>query len=206
MAPSSPPAQSASHTEPSADGMTSTLLTQARQHSPDAWVRLVKLYYPLVQTWARRAGLQPSDAADLAQEVFSAVANGLDRFERKGGSFRGWLWGITSRQLLAHWRRRQQQGVGVGGTTAQERLASIANDDSESISRIEDRTDLLRRALDLLRDGVEEKTWQAFWRTAIDGQTAAEAAQALGLTVTAVYLAKARLLRRLREDFGGLLT
>ena len=42
-------------------------------------------------------------------------------------------------------------------------------------------------------------TWQAFWRTFIDGQPGKQVAEDLGLSVAAVYLARRRVLTRLKE-------
>jgi RNA polymerase sigma-70 factor (ECF subfamily) len=188
--------------------VSSSLLERVRAQEPEAWRRLVRLYYPLVRGWCERAGLQSEDAADVAQEVFRALAGNVDRFRRDGGqnSFRGWLWGITRRQLLAYRRRRQGQPAAAGGTDAQRRLAELPEpDDPSDADRPAEHSALLRRALDLLHAGVEERTWQAFWRAAVQGQAPADIAAELGMSVNSVYLAKARLLRRLRDEFGDLL-
>ena len=187
---------------------SSSLLERVRAQEPEAWRRLVRLYYPLVRGWCERAGLQSEDAADVAQEVFRALAGNVDRFRRDGGqnSFRGWLWGITRRQLLAHRRRRQAEPAAAGGTDAQRRLAELPGpEDPSDADRPAEHSALLRRALDLLRSGVEERTWQAFWRATVEGRAPADIAAELGMSVNSVYLAKARLLRRLREEFADLL-
>jgi RNA polymerase sigma-70 factor (ECF subfamily) len=188
--------------------VSSSLLDRLRLQDPEAWRRLVRLYYPVVRGWGERAGLQAEDAADVAQEVFRALAGNVDRFRRDGGknSFRGWLWGITQRQILAHRRRRQGRPVAAGGTEANRLLAEVPEaDEPSSAAPPDDRHAVLRRALDLLRAEVEERTWQAFWRATVEGQAPADIAAALGMSVNSVYLAKARLLRRLREEFGDLL-
>src|SRR5262245_10276050 len=186
--------------------MSSSLLERLVVHEPEAWRRVVRLYYPLVRKWCQRSGLQAEDAADVSQEVFRALAGNVDRFRREGGqnSFRGWLWGITRRQLLGHWRQRQ--AVAAGGTEAQRRLAEYPEPEDQSVAEIpSDRQAVLRRALALLRAEVEERTWQAFWRVVALGHAPADVAADLGISVNSVYLAKARLLRRIREEFGELL-
>jgi RNA polymerase sigma-70 factor (ECF subfamily) len=171
---------------------------------------MVRLYYPLVRGWCERAGLQAADAADVAQEVFRALAGNLGRFRREEGkqSFRGWLRGITRKQLLGHWRRRKDQPPGAGGTTALQRFADVPEGVSEELSRddrVAERDGLLRRALALLRAETADRNWQAFWRATVEGHPAADIAADLGMSVNSVYLAKARLLRRLREELGDLL-
>lgn len=190
--------------------MSSSLLQRLRDRDPDAWRRLVRLYYPLVRHWCLRAGLRTEDAADVAQEVFRALAGNVVRFDRDGGknSFRGWLHGITRRQILAHRRHQNRQPEAAGGTDALRGLAQVPEAVVEEPSAAEDaseRTGLLRRALAMLRHEVEERTFQAFWRAAVEGHTPADIAADLGMTVNSVYLAKARLLRRLRAEFGDLL-
>jgi RNA polymerase sigma-70 factor (ECF subfamily) len=190
--------------------MSSSLLVRLRSSDAEAWRRFVHLYYPLVRQWCERARLQSEDAADVAQEVFRALSGNLGGFERDEGrnSFRGWLWGVTHRQLLAHWRRQKEQLVGAGGTAAQRRLDEIPEPLDEPVSSADlesERTGLLQRALELLRHDVEEATFQAFWKAAVEGLPARQIAAELGISVNAVYLAKGRLLRRLREEFGEVL-
>lgn len=197
----------------SAPSMSSSLLDKLIDHDPEAWKRLVRLYYPLVRTWCQRGGLKTEDAADVAQEVFRALATGVGKFRREGGqnSFRGWLYGITHRQLLAYWRQQKAQPAAAGGSEAQRWFADTPDADCDAASAAsslvspDDRRDVLRRALELLRDGVAERTWQAFWRAAVEGQSAADIATDLGMSVNAVYVAKARMLSRLREEFGHLI-
>src|SRR5262249_16249489 len=166
-------------------------------------------FYPVVRRWGQRAGLQADDAADVAQEVFRVLARHITRFQRgEGTSFRAWLWGITRRELLSHHRQRKQQPVAGGGTEAQRRIDEIPGPAEEAPSAAEmaeDRADLVRRALQLLRSEFEERTWTAFWRAAIQGDAPVDIAADLGITANAVYLAKARVLRRLREEFDDLL-
>jgi RNA polymerase sigma-70 factor (ECF subfamily) len=144
------------------------------------------------------------------QETFRALAASIGRFCREGGknSFRGWLWGITRKQV-ANFRRRQKAWlVGTGGTEAQKQLAQLpeeSEDEQSFVRPADERTLLLRRALGLLQAEVEPRTWQAFWRVVVEGQAPLQVAADLGLTTNAIYLLKARLLRRLRDEFGHLL-
>src|SRR5262245_54032433 len=95
------------HRELSKESISTTLLERIRLHDTAAWRRFVHLYGPVIYRWAKRARLQSSDAADVAQEVFQAVAVNIDQFHRDhtGGRFRGWLWGITHHKLRDHFRR-----------------------------------------------------------------------------------------------------
>ncbi len=165
----------------------------------------------MVFGWCRGAGLRADDAADVRQEVFRAVAGAIAGFRRDqpGDSFRGWLWHITQNKLRDFFRRQRQQPVAAGGTTFQQQLQEVpfpeGGETAAPGASAEEQGEVYRRALDLVRGEFEERTWQAFWRTAVEGRSAAEAAAGLGMSAGAVYVAKSRVLRRLREEFGELL-
>jgi RNA polymerase sigma-70 factor (ECF subfamily) len=187
--------------------LTSSLLVRLNAQEQEAWRRIVHLYYPVVCGWCKRSGLK-DDAADVAQEVFLAVASGVGRFRREGGknSFRGWLWGITRFRLKAY-RRRQKEVPAVGGTDAWQRIEQMPEELPEEPpeDRETSRSRTLRRALEQLRQGVQEHTWQAFWRVVVEGQPPAGVAADLGIKLHQIYVIKARLLRKLREEFGEIL-
>ena len=186
--------------------LSSTLLGGVRALQPEAWQRLVALYGPTVYGWCRRLGVSETDAADVVQDVFAAVATGIDRFhrDRPGDSFGAWLRIVTRHRVMDHHRRRQGQPDAPGGTSAYGRLLDVAETAEPSLPPSTERDPLLsRRMLDLVRAEFEPSTWTAFWRIVVDGQSPAEVAAALGLSLAAVYKAKSRVLRRLRENLGG---
>jgi RNA polymerase sigma-70 factor, ECF subfamily len=183
-----------------------SLLDRARHHDEPSWRRLVAVCGPLVEHWCRRGGARPEDAADLAQEVFLAVSQGLERFERRGpGSFRGWLRGITRHKLLDYYRRAQRQAAAPGGSTALQQLHEIPDPQPGSDEDADELSGLYRRALDLIRGEFETRIWQAFWLTAVAGREAPAAAAELGMSPVAVRVAKSRVLARLRAEAEGLI-
>ena len=189
------------------DQSSLSLLERARAHDQVAWVRLTDLYGPLVQRWCLREGLQPADAADVTQEVFAVVARALGGFrhDRPGDRFRGWLWTITRNKIRD--LRRRSPVTGAGGTDAQLRLAALPADEAESDPPDDPAGEraLYLQAIEMIRGEFEPRTWEAFWRVTIDGRGPAEVAAQLGVTPNAVYLARSRILRRLREEFEGLI-
>jgi RNA polymerase sigma-70 factor (ECF subfamily) len=192
----------------SSNSLQSTLLRGVRAQDPEAWQRLVDLFGPLVYGWCRGQQLQPADASDVTQDVFRAVANNIERFrrERPGDSFRGWLWTITRNKIRDLQRARGKQPHAVGGTTMMHRVAEVPDEPpSEDSSSTDMVRSTYRRAVEMVRERFEEPTWQAFWRVAIERDKPADVAADLGITVNAVRKAKARVLRRLREEFGELL-
>jgi RNA polymerase sigma-70 factor (ECF subfamily) len=193
--------------------LSTTLLVRLQANEDGAWRRLDHLYGPVVLGWGCGAGLRPEDAADVRQEVFRAMAGAMADFRRdgRGDSFRGWLWRITQNKLRDFFRRQRRQPAAAGGTTFQQRLQEVplddaAGDESQPPGPSDEETGgIFRRALELVRSEFADNTWQAFWRVTIDGQSPADVAAALGMSAGAVYVAKSRVLRRLREEFGDLL-
>ncbi len=142
-----------------------TLLERLRGRDEQAWGRLVHLYAPLVHHWCQRAGVPAQDVADLQQEVFAAVAAGLDGFrrDRPEDTFRGWLRGITRHKLADYRRRRGSQPDAAGGTTVQRLLQQVP--EPELLDEPADQINgLFLRAVELVRGEFEAKTWTAFWR------------------------------------------
>jgi RNA polymerase sigma-70 factor (ECF subfamily) len=198
--------------EPQPSSSTSrSLLERVKGHDEAAWQRLVVLYAPLVLAWCRRWQLQEQDAADILQEVFQAVLVHVADFQRRpeGGTFRGWLRVITHNKIHDHFRRRGRETPGAGGSEAQERLAQFAvppkPEPEGAGGELEERR-LLYRALDGIRAEFEDRTWQAFWRTAVDGRAPKDVAAELSMSPGAVRVAKSRVLHRLREELGDLVS
>jgi RNA polymerase sigma-70 factor (ECF subfamily) len=177
---------------------TSLLLRLRDPRDAEAWSDFVDLYAPLVYRQARRSGWQDADAADLTQEVFRAVAAAIGKFQYDAGrgEFRGWLYRITQNK-----HRDAAQGrpcVGTGDTAVQNLLHEQPAAADENWDR-DFRERLLTWAYDQVRQRCEPATWQAFWLTAVEGAGGEAAAAQLGLSLGAVYVAKSRVLVRLRE-------
>jgi RNA polymerase sigma-70 factor (ECF subfamily) len=186
----------------------SSLLDRLRSPADDAaWGRLLAMYGPTVECWCRRAGLSADDAADVRQEVFRTVARSIAAFrrDRPGDSFRGWLYATTRSRVTDFRRRAGRQPRAAGGTDAHDRLMELPAEEShESAVADEDVRAVYERCVGLIRSEFEERTWRAFWRVAVDDRPAAEVAAELGMTPGAVYIAKSRVLKRLRDEFGDL--
>jgi RNA polymerase sigma-70 factor (ECF subfamily) len=166
----------------------------------EAWSRFVELYTPLLYTWARRLGVSPAEAGDLIQEVYLGLLQALPGFRYDPRhSFRAWLWTVT----LNKWRQQRRRQPVAGADLAAHEPA--VPDPLEAYEEAEYRQYLVQRALQLMRTDFQPNTWQAFWEVAAEGRPAADVAAELGLTTKAVYLAKARVMGRLRQELDGLL-
>lgn len=183
-----------------------SLIRRAQSEDKDAWRRITHLYGPTIYGWARRAGLQPSDAADVTQTVFQALIGSLKNFRREPQNrFRGWLWGITQHKIVDFYRANGKVlDEAIGGSAAQAMINNTVSPElSASVSS--DEPAVYRRMLEQMRVRTSERVWTAFFRTAIRGDDPGDVAQDLGMTVWAVYKARARVLKRLRDEFGDLI-
>lgn len=177
-----------------------SLIDRARRREKDAWQNLSRLYAPLVYGWVRRSGVSEHDAVDLVQDVFAALVTAVDEYSPDRGRFRAWLRGITRHKLGDHFRKAQSTIIQATGQS----LSGIADIDSE-LPEDSDADDpelpgIVQRALDLVRAGVEERTWAAFWQTAVEGRPTSEVAAVLGMSCDSVRQSRSRILRRLREE------
>ena len=180
-----------------------SLLVRIRDHADAAaWARFVDIYGPLIYGFVRQRGLQDADAVDLVQEVLRSVAGAISRLEYdpRRGSFRGWLFTIVKNRLRNDLKVKQRRESGSGDSAVAEQLAEEpAPDEWEAQWDVEHQQRLLAWASERVKAEVEPRTWQAFRLTAVEGRSGREAAQELEMSVAAVYLAKSRVMSRLKE-------
>jgi RNA polymerase sigma-70 factor (ECF subfamily) len=186
-----------------------SLLARIRdRRDRQAWAEFVDLYAPLVYGFARKQGLQDADAADVTQDVLRAVARSAPRlnYDPRRGSFRGWLFTVVRNELrdFAAARRRRAPASGDSDVRRLIEQAPAREEDQEDLWTREYERRLFTRAAEMVRREVQPSTWEAFWRTAVEGQSGQGAARALGLSTAAVYLAKRRVMLRLKEEVDKL--
>ena len=191
------------------DTISNSLLERLQRHDDAAWHRMVQLFTPLVYQWARRSGLGEHDSADVVQDVFAGTLRGIKRFSRvhPGDTFRGWLHQITRNKIADFHRQRTGSPVAEGGSAATMRLRDVAQE-AQFVSRDDDAEStecLVRRGLELIRGEFEPRTWLAFEAAATGERPATEIASELGMSVGAVYVAKSRVIKRLRLELEGLI-
>jgi RNA polymerase sigma factor (sigma-70 family) len=185
-----------------------SLLVQIRDGANHAaWQEFVNLYGPIVYGYARKRGLQDADAADLMQDVLRSVSAAIGRldYDRNQGTFRGWLFTITRNKFLNFLAARRIRPRGSGDTTTN-RLLNSHPDDSDGADawELEYQRRLASLAMERIQDEFQENTWRAFWLTAVEGLAAAEAARQVGISSGAIYVAKSRVLARLREEVDAM--
>jgi RNA polymerase sigma factor (sigma-70 family) len=181
-----------------------SLLVRLREPTDDAaWAEFIAIYDPLVYRLARRRGFQDADARDLCQEVLRTVARAIDQWDPdpEKGTFRGWLFRIARNLMLNYLTAQKRHPKGTGDTDFQMLLAEKPAADSEgsALFDLEYKKIVFQRAADSIRHEFSDSTWRAFWLTGIDELDVKETAQQLGISPGAVYIARSRVLARLKE-------
>jgi RNA polymerase sigma factor (sigma-70 family) len=182
-----------------------------------AWHRFVEVYAPPLYQYGRRQGLQDADASDLTQEIFRRVVRAMGSldYNRQQGTFRGWLFTLTRNcyrnYLASATHRAKTDGKAIGGSGYHQLLDQIPDSNTADTladnSRLWDEQyehHLLEVASANIRENFAPNTWQAFWQTAVVGKSPQEVACELEMSVGSVYVAKSRIVTRLKQEIEQL--
>jgi RNA polymerase sigma-70 factor (ECF subfamily) len=186
---------------------SATLLAKLRKVPADqaAWDQFVERYGRKVFAWCRQWNLQEADAEDITQAVLLKLSEKMQTFDYDPSkSFRAWLKTIT-RHAWSDYCSSRKAVIAAGGSQVLEMLHTVeARDDL--IRRLDDEFDreLLDEAMNRVRGRVLPRTWEAFERTALQGQSGAEAGKALGMKVATVFVAKSKVQNMLQEELRKL--
>lgn len=168
----------------------------------DAWSEFCVTYRSIVVRMCRRRGLQDADAEDLAQRVLESTSRRLREFEvdPERGRFRSWLSVVIRNAIIDHLRTLKPDRP-IGGSSVMHHLQSLpsSNDATNDEIEREHRRQLFREAADVVQQTVDDLTWQAFQKTAVEHRAIADVAADLGLSIGSVYAARSRVMKRLRE-------
>lgn len=186
-----------------------SLLEQIRHSGGDgSWTRLIGVYGPMIRRWLGQAGIATADIDDITQEVLVVVLAKLPQFDRqRTGSFRNWLRKVTLYCLRDYRKAAHRRRLATGESQYEQMLVELADADSR-LSRLwnaEHDRHLLRHLLDQVRGSFSATTIEAFQRLVLEEHSPDDVAAALGLTVNAVFIAKSRVLAKLREFGEGLI-
>jgi RNA polymerase sigma-70 factor (ECF subfamily) len=181
-----------------------SLLIRLRDRTDQsAWNEFVAVYGPVIYRFARNRGLQDADAADMMQDVLRSVTGAIDRldYDPRQGRFRGWLFTITRNRVMTLLASRQGKARGTGNSDVNSLLAAQPDQHGgpDADWELEYRRSQTAQAMEQVRSEFSDKVWNAFWATAVDARPADEAGRELGMSTGAVYVAKSRVLARLRE-------
>ncbi|MCA9175004.1 MAG: sigma-70 family RNA polymerase sigma factor [Planctomycetales bacterium] len=182
-----------------------SLLQRLKQgDDPADWERLVAVYTPWIAGWLRRHNV--TDVDDIVQDVMVVMFEKIKQYEhnQRKGAFRNYLRKVTFHRLSQQLRKRKAQAI--GGSQIQQLLQQL-DDPHSALSRqweVEHDRFVMRRLFASLRESFEVDTWRAFERLMLDGVSAQQVAEELSITVNAVYIAKSRVLKRLRDEAEGM--
>jgi RNA polymerase sigma-70 factor (ECF subfamily) len=169
-----------------------------------AWERFDQLYRPFIHGWLLRQSTPRQDVDDLAQEVMSLIFQELPNFQHNGraGAFRTWVRLITTNRLRTYWHGGRGRPVATGDTQFLQALQELEDPHSTLTRRWEKEHDahIVARLLELMAQEFEPATLQAFRRLTFENAAPQAVADELGMSLGAVYIAKSRVLRRLREE------
>jgi RNA polymerase sigma-70 factor, ECF subfamily len=179
------------------------------ESDPDSWQKLVDLYTPLIRGWLRQQAGFDRDADDVVQDVLAVVVRKLPEFRKpeRPGAFRCWLRQITVNCLRETWRSRRSRPLATGDSDFLGVLAQLEDPES-GLGRLWDQEYdryVLGRLLESIEPHFTPATWQAFRRVTLEGAEPDRVARELGISVNAVFIAKSRVLSRLREEGRGLI-
>lgn len=184
----------------------SLLVRLADQPEEADWRRWVDLYQPFITRWLGQAGVPSHDAADLSQDVLTAVVKDVSGFQHseRTGAFRKWLRTVVVNRTRGYWRKRNAHPRQAAESAVLDQLEDPASGLSGQWDHEHD-VHVTTQLLSALEGEFAPATWQAFRHQVVGGVKAADVARELGLTVNAVLIAKSRVLRRFRQEASGLL-
>lgn len=184
---------------------TSMLLLQRLSEFPrdeGAWSELVRAYSPAIRRWCRTWGLQQADSDDVTQTVLLKLAQKMATFHYdRSKSFRGYLKALTHYAVCDAMKELRGQGSAPDAAGLHDwlEIADTRNDLARCLER-ELRQDLFREAAARVAQRIDARTWEAFSLLSQERRPGNEVAERLGMTVAAVYMAKSRVLKMLREE------
>ncbi len=192
------PGYSVSESQPSLLHTHPSLLVRLRDvRDVAAWSLFVEVYTPLIYRYCRKYHLQEADAAEVAQEVLFQVNRSIGTFEYQPerGRFRDWLGSVVRSKLARFFRQKKLSTNEDSQLLANLSTSAVATDWTDHFNN-----ELLQTTLARIQGEFEEHTWKAFTAVWLENHTATDAAKELSIPVAMVYVAKSRVLKRLREE------
>jgi len=189
-------------------GTRITLLGRLRRDPTNqtAWKEFVDQYGPKLMGWCQKWRLQEADAQDVTQNVLLKLAEKLRDFSYDPTrSFRAWLKTVAQNACSDFLQGRQKPGLGSGDSLVGQFLLN-AEAREDLLQHLEEEFDreILQEAMLRVRLRIAPQTWQAFWLTAYEGLSGAEAAARIPMQVAQVYVAKRRVQKMLQEEVARL--
>jgi RNA polymerase sigma-70 factor (ECF subfamily) len=168
----------------------------------EAWRTFLERYRPLLYDWCCSAGLQDDDAEEVIAALLANLVRVMSTFVYDPSrSFRGYLRRATQNEIRNLWREKGRS-CHIDDAKFKDLVAPSSVD-----KLVQELDGTLGRDLEAaqacatrVRKRVAGHTWRAYWLTAVENEDPAVVAQRLSMRVTAVYMAKSRVGKMLREE------
>lgn len=174
----------------------------------EAWEEFVAIYYPMIWSVAKRLGMNDTDAADACQNTLLRLTDVVSQWspDSENASFRAWLFRVSRNCMLRQFERNKRPEVSAVDNSGIQFLDQLAASpvESESAFQIEFQRHVFAVASENVRPTVKELYWKAFWMTWVDDVDNAQAAKVLDTTIGTIYVARSRVLRRIRDEVARL--
>jgi len=192
--------------------ITTTQVLEDLKKSNDTiiWTNFRDHFYPVVINFAKTLGLSETDAEDATQETMLAFLEAFrdGKYDREKGHLSHWLFGVAKRVILNFRKRLPRERLVADNTTGTSFWDMVGDDNAvQHTWDSEWRRMVLERCLQQARRELDEKVFRAFELYALSEKPVEEVSKILGMSLNAVYIAKSRVLSRLRQlqqDFEGL--
>ncbi len=168
----------------------------------EAWHEFVQLYQPMIYRIAKRRRLQHADAVEVTQEVLTRVARAVEGWDpdKNKGSFRGWLYRIARNATIDHLRKANRQPINLDhSNNPWQDLPDPAAQDNKEFQH-EYARQVFHWAAERIQREFRDATWQAFWKTSVEGLSVDQVSQELEMSCGAIYVARSRIMKRLGEE------
>jgi RNA polymerase sigma-70 factor (ECF subfamily) len=171
------------------------------------WANFVDVYTPVISSFCLRRGLSPADTSDVVQEVMRVVLKSIKTFDYDPakGRFRSWLYSVVRTRICQFFRDKARRPVvASGGTTMMQFIAEHPTPEEEEDWDEGYRQRIFEWASGRVKGDFADKTWDAFWQTAVEHRPVEDVAEALEMKLGSIYVAKSRIVARLRREVESL--
>ena len=194
-----------------------TLLSRLKDWQDQAsWREFFDTYWRLLYGVALKAGLTEAEAQDVVQETMLAAARKMPGFtyDPAKDSFKGWLLTVTRWKIADQFRKRWKLPRSGGSnrgprgeadearTATIERIPDPAGLDLSLLWEREWQENLLRVALQKVKQQVNPAHYEMYHLHVIKQQPVRQVAKALRVNPARIYLAKYRISKLLKQEIA----
>lgn len=159
-----------------------------------SWDEFIAIYAPVIDGYLKRRGLQAADCDDLTADIIAGLLRKIAKHDKNKGRFRDWLRKVTDNRLKDWLRRRKRGEIGAGGDDPQ-----IDEPTAEYYWTEAFYSGILRRALQILKQELNETDWRVFHETFTNERPCKAVAVEMGYSLSSIHKKRAAAVGRLKE-------